>query len=119
METETMKLKLLIAALGLAALPVLANEYVVRDVTIAPPEPPNEVMPAPRAGYVWAPGYYDYAQNKHHWHKGHWVQERKGYRYEAPRWAQENGRWNLSAENWVKDEDAKTPSSEDRPHVHG
>lgn len=112
----------LAAALGFAlAMPAFANEYIVRDVAVAPPGAPAEEaqVPAPREGYVWAPGYYDYAQNKHHWHKGHWVRERKGYTYVAPRWAEEDGHWNLFAENWVRDEDAKTKRSEDAAHVRG
>ena len=74
---------------------------------------------APRQGYVWAPGYYDYAQNRHHWHKGHWVHERKGYTYVAPHWVDDNGHWNLFAENWVRDEDAKTKRLAGRKPCHG
>jgi len=110
----------LAAAVGFAiAMPALANEYIVRDVTVAPPAPIVEETPAPREGYVWAPGYYDYTQNKHHWNKGHWMRERKGYTYVGPHWVDENGHWNLFAENWVKDEDAKTKRSPDAPHVTG
>ncbi|HSS29236.1 MAG TPA: hypothetical protein VLL50_14910 [Usitatibacter sp.] len=110
----------LAAALAFAvATPVFADEYIVRDVTIAPPAPITEEVPAPREGYVWAPGYYDYAQNKHHWHKGRWMRERRGYTYVAPRWVDENGHWNLYAENWVKDEDAKDKRGPNAPHVSG
>jgi len=109
----------IIAALGISALPAMANEYIVRDVTIAPPAPMAEEAGVPREGYVWAPGYYDYAQNRHHWHKGHYVRERKGYTYVAPRWENENGRWSLYAENWVKDDNAKDKRSQDADHVAG
>jgi hypothetical protein len=110
----------LAVALGLSAtLPALADQYIVRDVTIAPPAPMHEEVPPSREGYLWAPGYYDYAQNKHHWHKGQWMRERKGYTYVAPHWVDQNGHWNLFAENWVKDEDAKTKGSPDAAHVTG
>ena len=102
----------LAAALGFAlALPAFATEYIVRDVTVAPPAAIVETAPPAREGYVWVPGYYDYAQNEHHWRKGHWVQARKGYTYVAPRWVEEGGRWNLAQENWVRDEDAKDKSA--------
>lgn len=110
----------LAAAVGFAlAMPAFANDYIVRDVTIAPPAPIDEPVPPAREGYVWAPGYYDYSQGKHHWNKGHWVQARKGYTYVAPHWVDANGHWNLFAENWVKDEDAKSKRSADAAHVTG
>jgi hypothetical protein len=109
----------LIAALGISALPAMANEYIVRDVTVQPPAPMAEEAGVPREGYIWAPGYYDYAQNKHNWHKGHYVRERKGYTYVAPRWENQNGHWSLYSENWVKDDNAKDKRSQDGRHVAG
>ena len=32
-----------------------------------PPAPVYEVVPAPRAGYVWAPGYYRWDGDRHVW----------------------------------------------------
>jgi hypothetical protein len=109
----------IVAALGISALPALANDYIVRDVTVAPPAPMAEEAGAPREGYIWAPGYYDYAQNKHHWHKGRYLRERRGYTYVAPRWENENGHWSLFAENWVRDDNAKDKRSQDANHVAG
>ena len=55
-----------------------------------PPPPPRvEVVPAPRTGYVWVPGYWDAREHRHVWARGHWVRERAGYRYIEPRWAQD------------------------------
>jgi hypothetical protein len=58
--------KTLIAALFASsvtafALPAAAEIYV----NIAPPAPRYEVVPAPRHGYVWAPGYWDWRGNRH------------------------------------------------------
>jgi hypothetical protein len=57
------KRKLLIAALafssiGLAPLPAAAAVEVYLDV--APPAPRYEVVPAPRRGYVWQPGFWEW-----------------------------------------------------------
>jgi hypothetical protein len=98
----------LLAALALTAWPAIGALPGKVIVDTAPPPPyAEESMPAPRAGYVWAPGYWSWTGSKHEWVKGHYVAERKGYRYTAPRWAQENGRWTLYPENWVKNEDDK------------
>jgi hypothetical protein len=51
-----------IVASALGAIPVVASAAIYVD--IAPPEPRHEVVPAPRAGYVWAPGYYNYRNGR-------------------------------------------------------
>jgi hypothetical protein len=57
-----------IVASALSAIPVVASAAIYVD--IAPPEPRHEVVPAPRAGYVWAPGYYDYRNGRYRWING-------------------------------------------------
>jgi hypothetical protein len=44
--------------LGAIALPASAQIVGSLTVDIAPPAPRVEVIPAPRTGYTWAPGYY-------------------------------------------------------------
>ncbi len=107
----------LVAACAIS-LPAWSATYMYRDVPQAPPQPAEESMPAPREGYVWAPGYWDWRENRHAWAKGHWVKARPGYRYVGPRWVQDQGRWNLYAENWVKDEDAKDKTARDDAAEH-
>jgi hypothetical protein len=103
----------IVAALALTAWPALGNipGKIVADN--APPPPPSSEESAPhgRVGFIWAPGYYSYADSKYVWNKGHWVVEREGYRYVAPRWAQEEGRWILYPESWVRNEDDKTKTA--------
>ena len=48
------------------------------SLNFGPPAPVYEVVPAPRVGYIWAPGYWDYDHNRHVWRKGHWERERHG-----------------------------------------
>lgn len=73
------------------------------DINIGAPPPPRvEVVPAPRPGYLWAPGYWDWRGGRHYWVRGNWVRERRGYAYHHPEWVQEGGRWHLNHGGWVR-----------------
>lgn len=100
------------ASLGGVALPASAVVYV----QIAPPAPQVEVVPAPRRGYVWVPGYWDWRRNHHVWVAGSWVRERPGYAYHAPQWQERNGRWYMERGRWARgDRDGDgTPNRMDR-----
>jgi hypothetical protein len=72
-------------------------------VSIAPPAPQYEVVPAPRAGYVWAAGHHEWRNGNYVWVPGHWVTARNGYDYQAHRWVQRgNGEWTLVGGNWER-----------------
>src|SRR5438105_3420323 len=89
------------ATVGFAAIPspsVAAEIYF----NVAPPPPRVEVIPAPRAGWVWAPGYWDLRGHRHHWVGGHWVRVRHGYRFVEPRWYEREGRWYLERPRWSR-----------------
>ena len=58
------------------------------------------VVPAPRRGYVWAPGYWDWRGSRHIWVGGRWVREREGYAYHPHRWVEHDGRWRLERGRW-------------------
>ena len=45
-----------------------------------------EAVPAPRAGYVWAPGHYRLINDRYAWTPGHWEAARVGYRYIPDTW---------------------------------
>jgi hypothetical protein len=78
----------------------VARTYV--DITVAPPAPQYEEVPAPRVGYVWAPGAWYWEGHHHVWHGGHWVHERHGYAYVGPRWHQEGDRWRFDDGHWER-----------------
>ena len=70
-------------------------------VSVAPPAPRVEVVPAPRSGWVWAPGHWQWQGNQYVWVEGHWLRERAGYEYREPRWVQRrNGEWILVGGDW-------------------
>jgi hypothetical protein len=75
----------LVAAAMSAALPAAARTNVEFYVNVAPPPVPYEVVPAPRVGLVWVPGYWDWRHSRYHWVAGHYVRHRPGYHYEPAR----------------------------------
>lgn len=92
-------------SLGAFVLPATAQAQVGVSVQIGPPAPVHEVVPAPRPGYVWAPGHYEYKHNRYVWNQGNWMKARPGYAYHAPTWEQRNGRWNYNQGRWDRDHD--------------
>jgi hypothetical protein len=97
--------RMLLAALALSAatisLPAAAATFV--DIKIAPPAPHVEIVPGPRPGYVWAPGYWRWNGHRHIWVRGGWIRERHGWRWEPQHWVQTpNGRWHFVQGRWVR-----------------
>ncbi len=54
------------------------------DIRIAPPAPRYEIIPVPRPGYAWAPGYWDYRHNHYYWVAGSWVARAAGLLLQQP-----------------------------------
>jgi len=73
--------RLIIALFTVAVLsaPAFARVNLNFDVEVVPPPARVEVVPAPRPGYVWAPGYWAWEGGRHVWRGGHWVVVRPGY----------------------------------------
>lgn len=111
------------AAAG-AALLWSATAFAQVNINIgigtAPPAPIYEAVPAPRAGYVWAPGFWvwDDHRHKHAWKQGHWVTARPGYVYEAPRWVQASNGWVMAPERWNRGPDYDRYHGPDRHDHH-
>jgi hypothetical protein len=104
LETNMKRLTLAaLIAIGAAAapLPSLAYSNVSLYIGTAPPAPLYERVPAPRHGYVWAPGHWEWNGRRHIWAPGFWVVERPGYAYRAPAWYQGNGGWYMQPAAWT------------------
>ena len=84
----------LCAVIGLssAAMPAIAQVSVSINLGVAPPEPRYEVVPAPRSGYAWAPGYWHWENERHVWSQGRWIAARPGSDWVADRWDARDGR---------------------------
>ena len=88
------------ASLGAVSLPMTASADTRIYLNAAPPDLRVETVPAPRHGYIWAPGYWNAKNNHHHWQAGHWERERHGYHYVQPAWVQRDNRWELQRGRW-------------------
>ncbi|HTE42768.1 MAG TPA: YXWGXW repeat-containing protein [Steroidobacteraceae bacterium] len=91
---------LCVTALGALAAPSIASAEVGIYFNVAPPAMRYERTPAPRPGYMWAPGYWDIRGHEHVWRGGHWERSRRGYHYAQPQWTQHNNRWELQRGSW-------------------
>lgn len=92
----------LIAAAAALAPAAVAQVNINIGIGTAPPAPIYEAVPAPRPGYVWAPGFWSWDDHyrKHAWRQGHWVAARPGYVYESPRWVRASNGWVMQPERW-------------------
>jgi hypothetical protein len=96
------------------ALPAAARTNVDFHVNIAPPVAPVEFVPAPRVGYVWVPGYWDWRFNRYHWVAGHYVRHRPGYYYQPARWVHRHGRYYYRPAAWRDADRDGVPNRYDR-----
>jgi len=92
----------LIAVSAVAMLPTQAMAQVGVSITIGSSPPPMryERVPPPRQGYLWAPGYWNWAGNRHVWAPGHWERARPGYAYSRPQWYHGSHGWELRRGGW-------------------
>lgn len=97
----------ILAGLGLAAATVAyvpsaeAASYVSVGVRFGPPPPPRwEPVPRVRYGYVWVPGYWNWAGARYVWVGGRWHPRRAGYVYVTPRWEHYGHGWRLHRGYW-------------------
>lgn len=118
------RLLLGIAALALSAAALLPEQAVAQvnlsiNIGTAPPPLRYEVIPAPRQGYIWAPGYWDWNGHDHVWRNGHWEHARSGYVYRRPEWREDHGKWKLNKGGWKqRKHDAHHDRHHDRHREH-
>ena len=99
-----------IALLAVAAIlapaamtPAAAQVGVNISIGTPPPAPIFEAVPAPRVGYVWAPGFWRWEHERHVWAPGHWIAARPGHRWVADHWAHvegPHGGWRHEPGHW-------------------
>jgi hypothetical protein len=85
---------------ALAPLPSMAQADVRVFIGTAPPAPRFESVPAPRNGYVWAPGFWNWENNRHVWIAGHWEASRRGHQFQRSEWVRDNDGWRLDRGGW-------------------
>ena len=81
----------------------------------APPTPLYEAVPAPRSGYIWAPGHYVWDNGRYVWRGGEWMETRSGYAWQPAHWVQRaDGSWYLAGGAWVRTDNLAYDRSERR-----
>lgn len=71
------------------------------DIEIAPPAPRVVVVPPPRVGWVWAPGYWRWDGYHHVWMEGHWMRARPGYHWVAEHWVEHHRHYRFVPGHWA------------------
>jgi hypothetical protein len=74
----------------------------VVDIDVRPPPDRVVAVPAPRKGYAWAPGYWQWNGRTHVWVAGRWVRERRGYHWVPAHWEENRGRWHFEDGHWER-----------------
>jgi hypothetical protein len=82
--------------------PMAAQAAIGIDIDVVPPAPRVIVAPPPRAGFVWAQGYWRWNGHAHVWHDGYWVRERRGYHWVADGWESRNGHYHYNRGHWER-----------------
>jgi hypothetical protein len=105
--------QLLLAAASAAALTAVACPAIAADVaaslriTVAPPAPRAEVIPAgPNFSAYWIPGYWEWTGHDYRWIGGRWEPARPGMAYQQAYWVNQNGYWEFHPGEWVTVEPA-------------
>jgi hypothetical protein len=84
-----------------AAIPS-ADARVDVWLNVAPPPPRAEVVPPPRHGYVWAPGYWAWRHRRHVWIGGHWEHLHRGRHWVPDHWDNVAGRYHFIPGHWER-----------------
>lgn len=73
----------LVLALGTLGMATLAQaaKFVEVEIGIAPPPERVEVVPAPRAGYVYERGHFAWDGQRYVWVEAQFIREREGHVY--------------------------------------
>lgn len=115
MKTTSVLRTLLLPVLLAASAAAFAQINV--NISLAPPAPQFEAIPALSPGQVWAPGYWGWNGDRHIWVRGRPIVQRVGYRWEPDRWEQRGTTYYRHEGRW-EHEKAKKPKKE-KKEKHG
>ena len=101
--------------IGAVATPLTSLAQVEVQLNFGPPAARYEVVPAPREGYVWSRGNYQWDGNTHVWAAGDWQAARPGFVYQQPAWVERDGRYSYQPSRWDRDGDGVPNRQDARP----
>jgi hypothetical protein len=102
MPTRKLMLATLLLSAAASIAPGVSLAAVNIDIDVAPPPARVEVVPEPRAGYVWAPGYWAWRGHEHVWVAGHWIHERRGYHWVPDTWVGDGPHYHYVRGHWER-----------------
>jgi hypothetical protein len=70
------------------------------EADVAPPPARDERAPAPRDGYVWAPGYWEWSGHAYSWVPGRFIFQHHGGHWVPDRWEQVGSHWQRVSGHW-------------------
>ncbi len=101
-----------IAAASLMALGIAASATVARaehgvdiQIGVAPPEARYEAVPAPREGYIYDRGHYEWDRdgNRYVWRDGRYIEKREGHEWHPSVIERDGDRWHYRSGHWDDD----------------
>ena len=92
------------AFLVAAATAVPAFAGIDVDINVGPPPAPQvEAVPAVPAGYVWAPGFWEFDHGHYVWRRGHLMESRRGYHWVPETWDHRGDHHHFEEGHWDRD----------------
>jgi hypothetical protein len=88
------------AGAWLMGAPAHAATEIVSSV--APPPERVEHAPAPRDGYVWNQGHWEWSGHSYAWVAGTWIVARPKAHWVADHWNQVGDQWHYLAGHWER-----------------
>ena len=102
----------LAATLAVPSMQAQAQAQVSFSITIGPPALLYEAVPVIDPGYIWAPGYWAWHEDRHIWVRGRTIVHRTGYYWVPERWEQLGPQYVQRPGRWEREH-------EQRPLNHG
>ena len=72
---------LALGVMGATTLAAAASSTGEIELTLPPPPARYEVVPQPRAGYIYQPGHYEWDGRAYVWREGLFIEKREGHVY--------------------------------------
>ena len=120
MQTTSALRSLLLTALLVAATSAgTALAQVNLNISLAPPAPQFEAVPAVAQGYAWAPGYWAWNGDRYIWIRGRQIVQRTGYRWEPDRWENRDGHHYRHTGRWERDRGYKAAKYKHKDKHYG
>ncbi|WP_211209814.1 YXWGXW repeat-containing protein [Uliginosibacterium gangwonense] len=87
-------------------------------VDVAPPAPRREVVPPPREGYQWRPGFWRWEGRRHLWAPGVWMRAQADAVWVADAWERDGRGWRFVPGHWEQVERDRDDDEDRDEHRH-